>query len=329
MIMSEYFIGIDIGGTNVKVGVFDVDMKIVCKGSVPTESHMGAADVVDRVVEATKKLLADNGAELDAIGGVGIGTPGPADYPAGVLYKLANLPKFQDTPLRDMIARGFGCGAIMDNDANVACWGEFSAGVGKDADSMVLFTLGTGVGGGIVNDGELVTGCDHNAAELGHVIIFPDGRQCNCGQHGCVETYASASSTAARAKEAVEAGAESSLKSVLEKNGDITCQDVYDHLAKGDSVAKEVTDLTAKSLAIMCINMLHTTEPARIVFSGGVIAAGDVLLDRIKYYFHDQLWKLKEEKTEICFATLGEDTGITGAAALAKHAKDRGKLVQP
>ena len=317
--MAQYYIGIDIGGTNVKVGVFDVDMKVVCKTSVPTESHMDAENVVDRIVEVTKKLFSDTGAGLEAIAGVGIGTPGPADYPAGVLYKLANLPKFQNTPLRDMIARGLGCGAIMDNDANVACWGEFSAGAGKGTDSMVFFTLGTGIGGGIVNDGELVTGCEHNAAELGHVIIFPDGRQCKCGQLGCVEAYASATSTVARAKEAIEAGAESSLKNVLQKTGEITCKDLYDHLVSGDNVAKEVTDLTAKSLAIMCVNMLHVTEPARIVFSGGVIAAGDVLLNRIKYYFHEHLWKLKAETIEICFATLGEDAGIIGAAALAKQ----------
>ena len=327
--MAQYYIGIDIGGTNVKVGVFDVDMKVVCKSSIPTESHMGAEDVVNRIIEKTKKLFSNTDADLESIVGVGIGTPGPADYPAGVLYKLANLPKFHNTPLRDMIATGLGCGAIMENDANVACWAEFSAGVGKGAESIVLFTLGTGIGGGIVNDGELVTGCEHNAAELGHVIIFPDGRQCNCGQRGCVEAYASAPSTVARAKEAIEAGAESSLKTVLQETGEITCKDLYDHLKSGDNLAKEVTDLTAKSLAIMCVNMLHVIEPSRIVFSGGVIAAGDVLLDRIKYYFHKHLWKLKTETMEICFATLGEDTGIIGAAALAKHANEQGKLIRP
>lgn len=327
--MADYYVGIDIGGTNVKVGVFDDEMNMVSKTSVPTDSHMGADDLVGRIVDVCRELLADLGAGAEVAAGVGIGTPGPADYPAGVLYKLANLPKLRDAHLRDMIAGGLGCGAIMDNDANVACWGEFIAGAGKGADSMVLFTIGTGIGGGIVNDGELVTGCGHNAAELGHMIIFPDGRECNCGQRGCVEAYASANSTAARAKEAIEAGADSSLKKVLEENGEITCKDVYDHLASGDSVAKEVTDLTAKALAIICVNMLHVTEPARIVFSGGVIAAGDVLLDRIKYYFQEQIWNLKAESMEICFATLGEDTGIIGAAALAKHAAEHGSLVQP
>jgi len=158
------------------------------------------------------------------------------------------------------------------------------------------------------------------------MIIYPDGRKCNCGQRGCVEAYASADSTARRATEAVEAGAESSLKKVLEEKGEITSKDIYEHLVAGDKLAKEITDGTAKALAITCINMLHTTEPKRIVFAGGMIAAGDVLLNRIKDFFNEHIWTLKKELVEICFATLGEDAGIIGAAALALHTKQQGKL---
>ncbi|MEA3227046.1 MAG: ROK family protein, partial [Planctomycetota bacterium] len=208
---------------------------------------------------------------------------------------------------------------VFDNDANVACWGEYVAGAGKGVKDMVFFTLGTGIGGGVVSSGELVHGCDENAAELGHMIIYPNGRSCNCGQKGCVEAYASADSTARRATEALEAGANSSLGKVLEEKGKITCKDVYDHLASGDELAKEITDGTAEALALTCINMLHTTEPKRIVFTGGMIAAGDALLGRIQYFFDQHIWTLKKEQVEICFATLGEDTGIIGAAALARH----------
>ncbi|MHC4245080.1 MAG: ROK family protein [Planctomycetota bacterium] len=191
---------------------------------------------------------------------------------------------------------------------------------------IVFFTLGTGIGGGIVSNGELIHGCDENGAELGHMIIYPDGRSCNCGQKGCVEAYASATSTAKRATEAIEAGAESSLKKVLDEKGKITSKDIYEHLATGDKLAKEITDGTAEALAITCINMLHTTEPKRIIFTGGMIAAGDVLLNRIKEFFDKHIWTLKKESVEICFAMLGEDTGIIGAAALARHAKQQGKL---
>jgi len=205
----------------------------------------------------------------------------------------------------------------------VACWGEYAVGAGKGVKDMVFFTLGTGIGGGIISSGELVHGCAENAAELGHMIIYPDGRECNCGQRGCVEAYASADSTARRAREAVEGGAESSLKKVLNEKGQITSKDVYEHLAAGDKLAKEIADGTAKALAITCINMLHTTEPKRIVFAGGMIAAGDILLNRIKDYFNEYIWTLKKEPVEICFATLGEDAGIIGAAALARHSRNR------
>jgi glucokinase len=184
---------------------------------------------------------------------------------------------------------------------------------------MVFFTLGTGIGAGIISDGKLLRGSGGNAAELGHTIIYPDGRLCNCGQKGCAEAYASASNTAKRAAEAVRAGENSTLKKVLNKKGQITCKDVYDHLKAGDKLAKKITDETAKALAILCVNALHAADPQRIVFAGGMIAAGDILLNRIKDYFNEQIWKLKKETVEICFATLGENAGIIGAAALAKN----------
>jgi glucokinase len=324
--MGDFFVGVDIGGTNVKVGLFDEGMKLVSKDSVPTNADMGPEYVVEQIGITAKGLLEKAGIGLNDTAGVGIGTPGPADYPNGIVIRSTNMPKFKDTHLRDMVSKVLESPSILENDANVACWGEFSVGVGKDINDMIFFTLGTGIGGGIVCRGELVTGSNYNAAELGHVIIYPDGRLCGCGQKGCVEAYASANSTAKRAQEAVEAGEESSLKDVLEKSGQITCKDVFEHSAAGDKLAKKITEGTAKALAVMCINMLHTTEPERIVFSGGVIAAGEPLLEAIKRHFDEMIWKIKSETVEICFATLGEDTGIIGAAALAKHAKEQGKL---
>lgn len=325
-IMSELFIGIDIGATNVKLGCFDSKLQLISKTSITTGAEMGPAVVIDNIAEAVHTLLRDSGLSIDNVCAVGLGAPGPAKYSEGVILSSTNMPKFKNVPIRRMLSEKLEKPVVFDNDANVACWGEYVAGAGKEVEDMVFFTLGTGIGGAIVNHGELLTGCGDNATELGHIIIYPDGRRCNCGQRGCVEAYASASWTAQRATEAVEAGAESSLREVLEKNGGITCKDVYEHLAKGDELARKITDETAKALALVCINVLHTTEPSRIVFAGGMIAAGDILLDRIKHYFNEEIWTLKKETVEICFATLGEDAGIIGAAALAKHAKQQGQL---
>jgi len=317
--MSKLYVGIDLGGTNIKIGLFDADLKLIQKTSVSTQADMGPDVVIDKMAQTVEQLLTDAALGLAAVAAVGIGTPGPANYSEGVIIQSTNMPTFKNVPICRMLNEKLGKPIIFDNDANVACFGEFSVGAGKGVKDMIFFTLGTGIGGGVVSNGELVHGCDENAAELGHMIIYPDGRTCNCGQRGCVEAYASADSTARRATEAIQAGADSSLKKVLDEKGRITSKDIYEHLAAGDSLAKEITDGTAKALAITCINMLHTTEPRRIVFAGGMIAAGDILLNRIQQYFDDQIWTLKKEPVEICFATLGEDAGIIGAAALAQH----------
>lgn len=315
------FVGIDLGGTNIKIGCFDSRLKLICKTSAATEAGMGPKNVIDKITKTVGKLLKDNGFSLKDITAVGIGTPGPAKYKEGIIIASPNLPLFKNVPIKKMLSKRLNAPAVLENDANAACWGEYVLGAGKDVKDMVFFTLGTGIGGGIVCDGKLVRGSDGNGAELGHIIIYPGGRLCGCGQRGCVEAYASAAHTAKRATEAIKAGAESSLKKVLRKKGEITGRDIYEHLVAGDKLARQITDETAEAMAIVCVNMLHVTEPERIVFTGGMIAAGEVLLDRIRYFFAKHIWPLKKETVEICFATLGEDAGIIGAAALAKEIK--------
>jgi len=322
-VTDEVFIGIDLGGTNIKVGCFDSQVNLIGKTSVPTGTENGADFVADNMVKTSRALLAEKGIAQKHLCAVGIGSPGPLSRAKGIIIDTPNLG-FKNFPLRQKVSAGLGAPAVLENDANAACWGEYVIGAGKGVENMAFFTLGTGIGGGIISDGRLVHGTADNAAELGHIIIYPAGRLCGCGQRGCVEAHASASSTARRATEAVEAGAESSLKKVLEEKGRITCKDVYQHLADGDKLAKEITDGTAKALAIVCVSVLHTLEPARIVFAGGMIAAGDVLLEAIRHHFKELIWKLGTADFEICFATLGENAGIIGSAALAIQAKKQG-----
>ena len=316
--MSGIFIGIDLGGTNIKFGLFDSALKLVCKTSVPVEADIAPEAMAELIGETIEKILADNNLSKEELRSIGVGSTGQFNLADGFMISNPNLTSFKNVPLRKILVERLGKPVVLENDGNAACWGEFAVGAGKGVKDMVFFTLGTGIGGGIINKGKLVHGSNDTAAELGHIIIYPDGRLCGCGQRGCVEAYASAKSTAKRATEAIKAGAESSLKKVLDEKGEITAKDVYGHLKAGDGLAKEITDGTAKALAMVCINMLHITEPKRIVFAGGMIAAGDVLLNRIKDYFNEHIWSLKKETVEICFATLGEDAGIIGAAALAQ-----------
>lgn len=315
--MKEIFVGIDLGGTNIKIGCFDSNINLIQKTSMPTEAEMEPAFVIDKMVQASLNLLRDAGLKIEDVRAVGIGAPGPSKIDSGIIVTAPNMPKFKNIPLRDIISKQLDKPVAFENDANSACWGEYVVGSGKGVNDMVFFTLGTGIGGGLICNGRIVHGFNDNAGEFGHIIVECGGRLCGCGQKGCAEAYASANSTAKRAAEAIEAGAESSLKAVLEKDGQITCKNVYEHLAAGDELAKKITDKTAEILAILSVSIIHVTGPAKIVFAGGMIAAGEPLLSRIKHYFNEHIWPLKPELVEICFATLGEDAGIIGTAALA------------
>ena len=316
--MKEVFVGVDLGGTETKIGCFSSDLKRIDRTSIPTPVELGPEAIVDRIGLAVEKLLSDNHINNGNFVAAGIGSPGVVDTAAGVVLATSNL-KFENVPLRDMLSRRLGRTVTLENDANITCWAEHVAGAGRGCDEMILVTLGTGIGGGMIANGELVHGFACNAAELGHAIYQPDGRKCGCGQNGCIEAYASANSTATRATEAIREGAASSLKELLDENGEISCKDVYDHSKAGDRLARYITDGTARALAHFCISMLHIDGPECIVFFGGMTHAGDLLLKPIKKFFQEGIWTIKKEHVRICLSNLGDDAGIIGAAGLALH----------
>ena len=317
---SEYFFGVDLGGTNVEMGLLDEEGAIVAHVAEPTNAQEGPQSLVERVAEACRGLAKQAQVPSDEIKALGIGSPGPMSMSQGKLINLGNLPGFNNFFLRAELSRRLELPALLENDANSACWGEFWLGAGRDVNDMVLFTLGTGIGGGIVIGGELIHGSDENAAELGHMIIQTYGRQCTCGQKGCVEAYASATATVARAMEALDDGRKSELVDVRRQNGTLTCKDVFDCAGTGDPLANEIVNGTAKALAQICVSMRHITEPEMVVLTGGMIKAGDILLDRVRSFYEEMVWNLKPEPMDICFAELGGHAGFIGAAGLAVHA---------
>jgi glucokinase len=323
--MREVFVGVDLGGTNIKIGCFDGELNLISKTSILSRVELGPASIIERIGQNIEKMLSESGLSVNDICAFGIGSPGVMDIEAGIVIAAGNM-RFENVALRQMLSDHLGKPGVLENDANVTCWGEHVLGAGKGADEMILITLGTGIGGGIIKNGKLMHGSSNNDVEVGHIIIYPDGRMCSCGQRGCVEAYASASATASRAKEAIKLGAVSSLQKVFEETGEITCKDVYNHVAKGDKLAKEISEGTAKALALLCINLLHVVGPKRIVFYGGMNKAGPLLLDPVKKFFNEHMWRLKKEDVELCFATLGDDAGIIGTAALAIQAVKSGKI---
>ena len=324
--MGEYFLGIDLGGTNVKTALLDHSGQRLAQDSFPTHAEQGPKPLVERMVDSCNKLIREKSVNREEVKALGIGSPGPLSVAEGEIINSPNLKGFVNFPLRAECSGKLGIPGILDNDANVACWGEFWLGAGKDVTDMVMFTLGTGIGGGIDCQGELVHGSEDNAAELGHMIIVPDGRLCGCGQRGCIEAYASATHTAKRAEEALAEGRQSSLQQVFQDNGSVSCKDVFDHARTGDALAIEIVDGTAKALAQASINMRHITEPQVVVLTGGMIKAGDILIKKVRHFFDEMIWTLKKESLEIRLATLGGAAGCIGAAGLALHAYEKGDL---
>jgi glucokinase len=320
--MADLCLGLDLGGTNIKAGVVDERSNIIGKASVSTGK--GPDTVIANMVEAARQAVTSAQANMDVIAAVGIASPGPLSSKRGVVFRSANLPGWLNVPLRERLSSALNKPAILENDAKAAAYGEFRAGAGGDRaiKDFVMITLGTGVGGGIVQDGKLIHGSFDSAGELGHMIVVPGGIPCGCGQHGCLEVYAAASRTGQHATRLLEEHPErpSSLRQVWQTTGQVTARDVQEHAQTGDSIALEVWDQTCQFLGLACVNIVHAYDPQMIVLAGGMAAAGDFLLERVRREFTAQYWKMDSPHVEICLAELGNDAGMIGAAALAREA---------
>lgn len=308
---KRYTIGLDLGGTNLKGAIVALDGAIAFDTSIETEAARGPDHVIQRMVGLCETLMASAGVSPEQVAGVGIGSPGPLSHKEGLIYKMANLPGWLHVPMRSRVAASTGLPATVDNDANVAALGEFAVGAGKEADDVVLLTLGTGVGGGIVIDGRIHRGAMENGGEIGHTIVEPGGRSCPCGQRGCLERYASASNVAERYIEAcTEAG--------MAPRGAVTSRDVAERVAEGDRIAKRIWDDACRYLAIACVNIQHVLNPDCVLLGGGLANAGATLLDQVRLEFAELTWKLAVDQPRIAIASLGERAGMLGAAELAR-----------
>lgn len=317
---QTYYVGVDLGGTNIKAGLLDAEAQVLCRLSVPTEVDRGAEVVTGNIAAAAERAIADAGVDRRDVAGIGIGSPGPMSHRQGLVINPGNLPCMKDIPLRDQIAAKTGIRTTLENDANAAAFGEFWAGAGRDVTDFVMFTLGTGVGGGIVTDGHLLRGHFENGAELGHMIVRPGGRACSCGQLGCVEAYSSAYNLARFAEEKIRDGASSTLAARVEAGEMLMAEHIVEAAQQGDQVAGDVWDEACFGLGFAVVTMQHVVNPQRVVLAGGLIAAGDFLLRRVRKHARALTWKLLDDLPEIGFATLGNDAGFIGAAGCAAEA---------
>lgn len=310
-------IGIDLGGTNLKIAAVDREGRLLASVVDPNTCGAGPDSTIKAMVRGADRVREKCGGESSQVVGVGVGTPGPIDVRRGVVLHASNLPGWKNVAIRDELAARFDLPVAFDNDANLAAYGEHWVGAGRGGGDLVMLTLGTGVGGGVIVDGRILHGHFDNAGELGHMIVEPKGLPCSCGQRGCLEQYASAAGVARRAMAALEAGSPSSLEEPLRQPRGIDAGDVAAHATRGDELAMRIWNEACFYLALVVVNVRHAFNPERIVLGGGMSDAGDFLITRVCDQAGKLGWSLCDDAPQIVRAALGNEAGVIGAARLA------------
>lgn len=315
-----YYIGIDLGGTNIAVGIVDESFKIVKKGSTPTLVNRDPELIIADMGKLCLELLAETGIGLEEVVCAGIAAPGSVNPRTGIIEYANNLP-FLRFPIADTLRKYLPVRKVfLENDANAAALGEAVGGAAKGKRLSVMITLGTGVGGGVIIDGKIYSGFNYAGAELGHTVIEYNGRQCSCGRKGCFEAYASATALVSMTKEKLAACKDTLMWEMC--GNDINKADAriaFAAMKKGDRAGKEVVGMYISYLACGITNMINIFQPEVLLIGGGVCNEKDYLLKPLTEIVNaDQYTRNQAVKTEIKIASLGNDAGIVGAAALGR-----------
>jgi glucokinase len=322
------FVGLDVGGTNIKIGIVDDSGKPIASSKIPTQQHEGPLKAANRMHRAIESLAGDHGIAAERIAQIGLATPGPMDIPSGMLLMPGNLPSWHNTPIRNIVAEATGRPVTFANDANAAAFGEFWIGAGQQYHSMVLITLGTGVGGGIIVHDRLLVGAHSCGGEVGHNVLVPDddAPASTAGVTGAIEAYCGSYGVLRRAHEAIAvAGSTSSLAQHLANDEDLTPLAIALAAENGDEVALKIVMDTARLLAISLVTIVHTIDPESIVIGGAMTFGGaghplgEQFIQAIRDHLNARILESLRGKIEVGFAQLGSDAGFIGAAGLARQ----------
>ena len=323
---APFFLAIDVGGTNLKFGVVDDRGRTLGRRSIRTDQEKGPENACQRMVQVGRELATDCAVGWNDIVHVGLATPGTMDVAAGMLLQPHNLSAWWNFPIRDHLKEMIGKPVAFANDANAAAYGEYWVGSGADHRSMVLFTLGTGVGGGIIVDGRSIDGEHSHGSECGHTFIAsgPSARKCGCGQAGHLEAYTSAKAVIKRTKEALLLGRQSTISARIESGEELTPLLVAEEAARDDRLALEIVMETAEFLGLGAVNMMHTIDPDVVIFGGAMNFGGSEtdlgrrFLERIRNEVRMRAFPAIADVVHIDFASLGGHAGYIGAAGIAR-----------
>lgn len=321
-----FYVGLDLGATNIKVGLVDNAGQPLSWLTSPTLSELGPEDAAKRMGEAVLQAIADAGLEPADVRAVGLGSPGTMDIPAGKLVHPVNLKGWDHFPIRDRVSHHCGLPVAFANDAGAAAYGEYWVGSGREFRSMALFTLGTGVGCGIIIRGLSIDGEHSHGAECGHIVLndSDDAPLCGCGQRGHLEAYSSATGLVRRTREALDAGTRSSLTERLRQGEELTPLLMAEEAEQGDELSLEIILEAARYLGLGIVNVMHTIDPDGVLIGGAMTFGGHEnplgrrFLDTVRAEVRRRAFPLLAEKTVIDFASLGGDAGYIGAAGIAR-----------
>ena len=310
------YAGVDVGGTNIKIGLVDIKGTIIADNYIKTDKTKDYKGILDDIVEDIRLLCKKAGIDYHDVTGIGMGVPGVVDSRTGTVSYSANLG-WRDVPIVHGLEVASGIRAEAANDANCAAWGEYKCGASRSMDNVILVTLGTGVGSGIIIDGKLFDGVASAGGEAGHMIIVKDGKQCNCGLKGCWERYASATALIEQTQEAMDADPHSLMHEVVRKYGKISGRTAFIAAERGDTAAKKVVENYIDYIATGLINLGSIFHPNAIIIGGGVSNEGEALIAPLEDKVHSGLLANEHNPTvRILGAPLGNKAGLIGAAAL-------------
>ncbi len=311
MNMKEYGFGVDVGGTTCKLGFFKTDGTLLDKWEIVTDTSNNGANILKDITDAIYEKMAENNITKDDVQGIGVGVPG-AVTPDGVVNRCVNLG-WGVVPIEKELAEISGMKVRAANDANIAALGEAWMGGGKGCDSVVMVTLGTGIGGGIVINNQIITGHHGAAGEIGHIVVNPDEiLECNCGNHGCIEQYASATGIVRLAKRHMD---RSQKASPIRDIADLTAKDVFDYAKKKDELSVEIVETVCGLLGKLIAKICNVVNPEIVLIGGGVSKAGNIIIENMMEDFTSEVFHASKD-TKIALATLGNDAGIYGGLRL-------------
>lgn len=311
-------IGIDVGGTNVKIALVDKSGKIIYSNSVPTYAKMGYEYTVNNIKQAIKDLMKETNTSAKDIDGIGFDFPGQVDYKTGVVKLAPNIPGWVNVPIAQMIEEEFHIPTRIDNDVRCAALGEMKFGAGQGCENFVCITVGTGIGSGLVVNGQLVRGASNAAGEIGHIKLqMKDGLICGCGDTGCLEAYASGPSIVAMAQDYIKGGKSTKFREMAAaEGGEITPYMVAKAAEAGDPVAKRIFAIVGEYIGIGLTSVINLLNPEKVIIGGGVAEAGDLLLDPIRKTIKERAMVVAGSAVEIVPAQLGNSAGVIGASML-------------